>query len=259
MATAPGADVFQTHTPVKIWLTLFGEPIASTTILAWGLAIVGHIIAGLMREDTEESRIASGAMGVVARIVFVATSIIAMPALGATLSMILFAWLLLVADIPLPRLKLAMHSIGILLAATVKWVAVDTLGQRLSPDWSAAQYAPVLNPLMGIGLLLAASLVGAYWLRRESIKQALPQGRHAPLAAGVAVAVVALMAIALSFEIDRVVERAVLAQTALTWPAWQLKQLAWTTLWSLCAVAVSLAISRIRRAWRATDGVDGRD
>jgi uncharacterized membrane protein len=245
IVTAPGADVFQTHAPVKIWLTLLGEPIASTTILAWGLAFVGHIIAGLMREDAEGSRVASGAMSVVASIVFVATSIIALPALGATLAMILFAWALLVADIPAPRLKLAMHSIGILLAATVKWVAVDTLGQRLSPDWSAAQYAPILNPLMGIGLLLAGSLVGAYWLRRESIKQALPQGRHAPLAASVAMVVVALLAIAFSFEIDRVVERAVLAQTTLTWPAWQLKQMAWTMLWSLCAVLLSLAISRI--------------
>jgi hypothetical protein len=197
-------------------------------------------------------------MGVIASVVFVAASILALPPLGATLSLIAFAWLLLVADIPLPGLKLAMHAIAILLIATVKWVAIDTLSQRLAPGWSASQYAPILNPLMGVGLLLAGSLVGAYWLRRGSIKQALPDQRHAPLAAGVALAAIALLAIAFSFEIDRVVEQAVLSNHALTWPVWQLKQMAWTMLWSLSALVLAFVISRIsalgneRTSWMGT-------
>ena len=73
----------------------------------------------------------------------------------------------------------------------------------------------------------------------------MPQRRHAPLAAGLALAVVALLAIAFSFEIDRVVERAVFMQHALTWPAWQLKQMAWTMLWSVCSLALAFVISRI--------------
>ena len=199
--TSPGIDIFREHPALQIWLTINSVGIASTTIIAWGLAMVGHVIAGLMQTestapnipidspvaptdapsfeqsnnanipfataiprpaDSDATAHASLMLGFAATIVFVATSILALPPLGATLSLIAFAWLTLFVDIPLPRLRLAMHSIGVLLIATIKWVAIDTLGQRLSPDWSATQYAPIVNPLMGIGLLLAASLVGAY-------------------------------------------------------------------------------------------------
>jgi len=50
---------------------------------------------------------------------------------------------LILLDLMLPKLSLSGHALMLLPVATVKWVAVDTLYQRLSPDWSAAQYAPV--------------------------------------------------------------------------------------------------------------------
>ena len=65
---------------------------------------------------------------------------------------------------------------------------------------------------MGIGLLLAASLVDALGSVGNRSTGQCPRRRHAPLAAGLALAVVALLAIAFSFEIDRVVERAVFMQ-----------------------------------------------
>jgi hypothetical protein len=245
IVTLPAVDLFHEHPALPVWMTINGVAIVSATFLAWGLAIVSHVLAGLVRRDDENSKFASATLAFVASLVFVVTSIVSLPPLGATLSLIAFAWVTLGADMLIPRANLAMHSIAVLLAATVKWVAVDTLGQRLSPGWSAAQYAPVINPLMGIGLLLAGSLVGVYWMRRDAIRQSMPDDRHAPLAATVALATVALLAIAFSFEIDRVVERAVLAQHALGWPAWQLKQMAWTMLWSASAVALAFVLSRI--------------
>src|SRR5262249_32364655 len=158
------------------------------------------------------------------------------PPLGASVAMVVYAWLMLGADYCLTRMRWAMHGIAVLLIATVKWIAIDTLAQRLSPDWSAAAYPPVLNPLVGVGVLLAASLLAIYWLRRDSIERAMPETQHGSFAAMLASVIVAMLTLAFSFEIDRVVEQAILAQRALTWPAWQIKLMGWTILWSASAV-----------------------
>ena len=50
--TSPGIDIFREHPALQIWLTIDGVGIASTTILAWGLAMVGHVIAGLMQTES---------------------------------------------------------------------------------------------------------------------------------------------------------------------------------------------------------------
>ena len=248
----PAIDIFSKHPAREVWLTIDGVEIVSATILAWGLALVGHVIAGVLARDAKPvTKWVSG----IASVVWILTSIESLPPLGASLSLVGYAWLMLGADIALPALGLAVHSVAVLLLTTVKWVAVDTLGQRLSPDWSAAQYVPVLNPMMGIGVLLAGSLLAVYWLRRESLERALSNQRRAPLTAVVTMLVIALLAVAFSFEIDRVVERAVLAQRTLAWPVWQIKQMAWTMLWSVSALVFAFIISRLislgtsRRMW----------
>ena len=89
-----------------------------------------------------------------------------------------------------------------LLLTTVKWVAVDTLGQRLAPDCAAwRRTCRALNPIMGIGPLLAVSLVAVYWLRRNSLESGAAPGEttDAGLAAGLAAAVVAAVRIASGF------------------------------------------------------------
>ena len=206
------------HHVVKIWMTFDGVAMHLALSSPGDLALVGHLIAGLHRTDSDRFESGQHFLGLIRR----------RSSSSLRRSSRCRRWGdgepgricvgLLISDIPMSRMNLAMQSIGVLLLATAKWVVIDTLAQRCAGVVGDAGSADPQSA-DGVGLLLACSLVGAYWLRRASIKLALPDQRHAPLAATVSgVVVVALVAIGFSFEIDRVVERALLSGNALSWP-----------------------------------------
>jgi uncharacterized membrane protein len=192
-------------------------------------------------------------------LVWTAASLLALPALGATLSLVVYAWLMMAGDAALPRLGMAVQSVAILLLATAKWVFVDLLAARLSTHWTATQYAAVMNPAMGMGCLIAVSLVALFWLRRAALVSALRRwgdGQTAERDAVLMVSalVIGLMTIGISSEIDRLVERRALAGGG-PWHSGQLKQLLFSMVWPLAACGQLLLARQVepspegRAAW----------
>jgi uncharacterized membrane protein len=252
------------------WFQWLGTDVRAYTVMAWVVALVGHAVAWIIHAEGLGSRDDAPARKVqrlfwvtsgMAALVWIAGSIAGLPPAGATFAVVVYAWLLLVADVLNPRLRVAILAAAVLAIATAKWVAVDILAARLSPDWSPLAYAPVLNPVMGVGLLLAGTILATYWRRRAEWPALLSatsgdveepaEGRALLLA--VAGVVVVLLTIALSAEIDRVIEQAGWrGRTAGGFRSGQLLNLAWTVLWTAATAAFAglvtwLEPDRLRR------------
>jgi uncharacterized membrane protein len=237
------------------WLTLLGQPIRAWAVIGAVLAFVGQAIARLIapRDATEAPVLSFIATGV-----FALVTIAALPPLGATAVLLAYAWLL-GADLVVPQLKLLPQSWTILGVAAAKWVVIDTIASRLSPGWSAATYTPLFNPLMLTGVALAGSIVGIYRLRRDALQArfaaASRDGSTTTPAILVLTFVALLIGIGLSVEVDRVVMR--LTQSA--WSVAQLRQMAWTMLWTMIASAYLLLFTKLdpaarrRSEWRRHD------
>jgi hypothetical protein len=232
--------------PATIWFHLFGTPITADAGLAFGLSVVGQIIAAIRvfrQTDADRSTLALSA---VASAVWVIASVLSLPPLAATAWIVEYAWLLVAAEALVPQLGFSLQAAALILVAAVKWVIVDTIADRLSDGWSAATYHPVLNPMLGIGALICASILTLFVLRRQTIWRAMRKDGDPParLIGMVFVIVAALMTFGLSFEIDRLFEQ-MRAAGSLPWPLWQAKQLGWTIAWSL-ASAGTFALLRFR-------------
>jgi hypothetical protein len=244
----------------ETWLTVMGVPIGSTPILAWMAAIAGHVVAALITptaRDRDERWLANARLvGLVCGLIWLTASIYGLPNLGATVWIIAYGWMLIAADVCGVPVGAPNQAAGILLIATIKWAAADTLAARLSHEWT--QTRPVLNSMMGVGALVTGSLIGFYRLRREAIWKAAKTSddpaRRAGFALGVAAAAILLMTAGLSIEIDRTVSRAVEDGWAMALLPWQVRQLAWTILWSLAfsvlfAAAAVLGVGTQRGRW----------
>lgn len=244
----PVVDVLDSHSQMHICMTLAGVAITTATVLAWGLALVGQVIAELSLSETPSQKHRSNDRAAVvlsyfASAVWVITSLLALPPVGATLMLLLYAALMGAVAKFLPRLQTSMQMMILLILATTKWMIVDTLGQRFSPGWTGpTHYLPFINSTIDMGLLLAASLLGLAWLRRQSSPAAISVGRVSPFA------MLGLLTIAwtITFEIDRAFSSTV----AVGWftDAQLAKQVAFSIIWSIFAV-VAVAIGfRIRVA-----------
>lgn len=238
------------------WLTLFDAAIPAYALMAGVLALVGHATAWLIqwRRDTEppaqrlpverearfgEQFVLAAFVMIGAAFVWVGASLAALPTHGATVAILVFAWLLAGIDLLSPGRGVALQSAAVLALAAVKWVAVDALAERFSPGWKPMQYAPVINPVMGLGVAVAVSLVGIYFLRKRQFDAAMKRDPGSgALTFGFAAAIVAIMTLGLSLEIDRVVAQAAYSGKMLAFPEWHSRQLQWTLLWSASAAAL---------------------
>jgi uncharacterized membrane protein len=273
ISTGSGPDIFagpHQRAPV-VWLHISSTAIYDTTIIAWLLALIGHAIASLNARRPEATRghpvrgdFAVGLLRttVFADAVWVLAAITALNPLPATLALIIFAWLLASTDPLDHRPNWAVHSVAILMLATIKWALVDMLSGFWSVPTSilsATHYAPVLNPLLGAGLLLAISLAAEFWFLRRRLSDVLSQwlgfeldARRAFLAG--AAAVIAIITFGLTCEIQRAVDVAVMHARHMVWPPRQLVQLAWTILWmaatcSFIALAYFIETPERRGGW----------
>lgn len=231
-----------------IGATLLGLPFPQYWFSATGLLLLGHVVSQLlvtgMRDGNptkrvDEMRRSSLVLNAIAAAVFVVASIAALPPLGATALIAVYAWLLLGADFALPRRGLVQQAAVLVVLGIVKWVVVDCLADRLSPQWSAASQLAIVNPMMGVGLLLSITLVGIGWLRRDVLLKfgSDDEGeRSRGSLIRLATAVIVIITIGLSFEIDRQFESPSNALYASH--TWHLKHLAWTILWSVSFAAV---------------------
>lgn len=145
-----------------------------------------------------------------------------------------------------------------LLAVTAgKWLLFDALAPRLELGWHAEASLPLLNSQMGLALAIAA--VG-WWLGRIVLNRAAQARSEAaatlrPINPGAGwtlwqlciVAVVTLVLIAASFEIDRIVMRAAAGAIAFGRPLGQARQLLLTILWTLGALVVQVLVMTAAR------------
>ncbi len=241
-----------------VWLHIGGTAFRDYTIIAWLLALAGHVIASLNGRRFESTTAPPDnnldpllmRVAIVADAVWAAAAVAALEPLGATLALAVFAWLAAVAAGLDRRGNWAVHSMGMLVVAVIKWALVDMLiGFWSAPTASiwALHYTPVLNPLMGMGLLLAVSMVVEFWIFRRRLWDFLirwtgPEldGRRSFLLC--AAVVIAIVTFGLSFEIERVVELALMRGSPMIWPPGQLKQMGWTILWTL-AVCVFVGLA----------------
>ncbi len=228
-----------------VWLNLLATELRAYLFLGWLLAIAGHVVAWLLEknpigvEAEPEGRwrvVAGAATGV-----WAVAALTGLPPMGATLALVVGVWLLAAVSFLPDRLELAVHAVWLLAFAALKWLAADTLVTRVDPGWDALRYVPVLNPAMGLGVLLAATLVVVYRLRREAISRFLTArwrgerpGLSVPVVLGGAIL---LVTFALSFEVDRLVERLSALGYPLGWPVAQLKSLMLTVLWACVLLA----------------------
>jgi len=237
------------HGVGNVWLTISSTAIGSNIVLAWLFALSGHLIATLIGLNRLRSRNNSQwettgrFVGLLSALIWFGASIGGLPPLGATTSIIAYAWVLLGGEIGLPG-GLGEIAFAALLIATIKWAAVDTLNARLSSDWTTTR--PVFNPLMGVGAAGVSSLLAfARWLKKP--QERLPDSRLC-----LAAAVIGLMTLGFSFEIDRVVGRIEAAGWQYVMNPWEVRQLSWTILWS---VALSAILVAVRRNVRWMNGV----
>ena len=227
------------------WITLFGTAIGANAILAWMFATTGHVVVNLIIDrNSERSRRDAHLLSVLAGFLFVAAAIGGLPPLGATGCILFYAWLLLGADKLGAQPNLAVSACGVLILATVKWAILDTLSARFSPNW--VHTPPVFNSLMLVGLLACVSLLGFYKLNRAAVQRTLSRGGDVdrPLwALCLSAAVIVLVTVGFSFEIDRIVARlqADVWHAAISPVA--AEQLSFTILWSVSVCAL-LALAR---------------
>jgi uncharacterized membrane protein len=229
------------------WFTILSTPIGSTTILAWCFALSGQCIAAAITSGEDPSFWKPGALllSMLCTLVWLSGSIHGLPHLGATFAIIGYAWVMCLLADPFGHLEFGASATGSLFVAAAKWAVIDTLAARLSPHWTETR--PVFNSLTAMGVLTAGSFLGFHRVSRGSIwkvgrrREVIDRIPLHAMSVVVTVIAIALLTIGLSFEIDRMVLRALLAGWSDSLPAWQVRQLSFTVLWSIAIAAVATA------------------
>jgi uncharacterized membrane protein len=237
----------------EIWLSLLGHPIASRTVIGLILAAQGLALAWFLQADVAPGRRPAArwekiaiAATAVASMVWWFTSIDGFPRPGATLLIVLWAWLLVALDCLPQHLRLALHAMVVLTAAGFKWIVFDVAYTQLDPQAAAMDYWPVLNPTMATGLCLAASLAGIAWCRADALIREinLPSGEVSGSSL-VEIIIVLLLTIGLSFEVNRFVNRLVAVRYPTLLSPMELRLLLLTWLWLAAVLIVALNRHRI--------------
>jgi len=226
-------------------------------VLAMSLTVIGHALARIIQRSDEAAGELSlaGVVDLLAGLSLFFAAIAGLETWTATASLIVYAWLLVLADRVFTRPTWSVQGGAALLLATLKWGAVDVLSDRFAPGYVAGKYLPVMNPVMGVGSVLAGSIVGMYVLQKEAFARATARMRIASPALWVATFVMLILLLGLSLDVDRAVDQ--LAGVGTPWPPMQLKQLGWSMLWSAAvAIHVTLVVKLCgeqveRRDWLA--------
>jgi len=244
----------------QTWIVLAGHPIQAYTVVAWLVSLAGLAVAWLLQTDlflTDRGRDAvplwqpwAHATSIAASVVWLVASVDGLPHLGATLAIVLYAWLLFGFDFVPQKLHFAAHAVAILLLAAMKWAWVDGMLDRISNDWNAQEYIPVVNPFMGMGALLAATLLGMARLKQAAFRPLLAAGSGRTLSSAayvfvLAILVLTILTIGLSFEADRLVETAAAAGHQLVWSVVHLKLFALTILWGMAVLVLAFMGRRV--------------
>lgn len=234
-----------------------GQVLHWWTLAGWALAFIGQLMAFLLEPvDRATAMIRRPrfwqVMAAFSTIALVATSVLNFQESPpvATLTIVVWAWLLGISQWFAPRLGGAIQAAIVLALASVKWVVVDLMTQRLGAGWSVTDlsYGPVFNPLMGTGALILASIGVLFLLRRSSWLKLFSDDRNRVPYILLA-AVMTCMTVGLTLEIDRIVERAISIGWTGIWDPGQVRQFGWTALWTASMSVQAFVLSR--RGWGA--------
>ncbi|UCD74176.1 MAG: DUF2339 domain-containing protein [Phycisphaerales bacterium] len=133
-----------------------------------------------------------------------------------------------------------------LLVIASKWVLIDVVAERIEPNWRAGQMMPVLNWQMGLAVAIA---ICAWWgIRLMRLRSAALDIASRGIGAGRQVAIIAAMLfllIALSFEVDRLIES--MAAGQIIWSVGHVKNLSLTMLWAFGAIGAGLLSFMLRQ------------
>lgn len=231
-----------------------------------GVVAAGHIVAWLTTAPRQVTQAATDpaataaasrsaprpwALSAFASACWLVTAIQCFEPVHATVAILIYAWLLTLADVPAGRLQLALQALGLVAVAAGKWALVDLLAQRMGQGWTSAQlgYVPIANPLMLVGAAVAASMIAIWFLRRRRFEAAFGlaagQPRRQRVFITLASLVIAVLALGLTLEIDRVIEQAVAGGWTAIWRPEHVQYLCSTMLWTLAAMVLGGIIWRI--------------
>jgi uncharacterized membrane protein len=139
------------------WFTVADRAVPAYACMAWLLALAGHGIAALTRRNPrlEERESLAGVVDGLSAAAWVAASAVALPPLGATTAVLVYAALAL-GVVPVAV------GTAVAVAVAVKWMAWDTIVSR--PDNGSTWAAAV------VGLGVVAVLVGVGWIHRNQAR-----------------------------------------------------------------------------------------
>jgi uncharacterized membrane protein len=239
----------------RVAFTIDAVAIPIYAVAGWALAIVGHLLAVILKErrrgqTTELLRDTVIVVSVLASLIWVAISIAALPLLGATLAILLLGWILMIASQLDEQPSFSMQAAVLFGLATLKWAIVDTLIRRFSPDWDPGHQLPFLTPNIGVAVAIIGSLSAFHFFPRSTTDKLLINTRKL-LGHTVLILLVSLWAG--TFEIDRICDRLIPLGFMGLDPS-QRKQLLWTIWWMLCSCGYLLAMRWVSRGDRQQQG-----
>jgi len=143
-----------------------------------------------------------------------------------------------------------------LVATAGKWLIVDAALGRIDPAWTPDQQTPLLNWQMGLAVSIAAT---GWWLSRKlSVRLRAERAESGDMSEScpwqiALIGAAVMLLIGASFEVDAAVAAVDITSRALHWPVEQLRQLLFTTLWTLGAIGIGgLAVALGTRTARGT-------
>ncbi len=144
--------------------TVAGHAVPAYVATAWGLAVGGHLVAGLTRRRAAVDGRAemAGVVDGLSAVTWVAASLVGLPGLGATAAVVAYAAGLVAAA----AVVSAAVPAAVAVFVAVKWMAFDAVLNRAAGGTTAAAAA--------LGGALVAVLVGVGWAIRRR-----PVGRRA--------------------------------------------------------------------------------
>ncbi len=163
---------------------------------------------------------------------------------------------------------LALHHIGraqryfeyallILLACIGKWLILDAFANRFVSDWNPTATLPLVNWQMALAVAMALIAWLAYRVSLTHDKGQPPVWDRSGAGIGIELVLILgslFLLIALSFQVDHLVERAAAQGGLFTTSIAHVRQLALTMLWSVGAIGVGMLARWTRSANPPGDG-----
>jgi uncharacterized membrane protein len=238
----------------RVWLAS-PTKMPAAFVIAMIIAVAGHLLAtaflaaadptpGAAEDPTAQSRWTllpptGTLLHALAALLWIFASIVCLQTLAATVSLLAYAFVTCALSFRLLHRRLAYVAIGAAVTAAVKWVAYDELVDRLAR--AVGPTTPFFNAHLAVGLLVAGTLVGICWLRRDLLfAGAAEAGARRLYQSTLLLTAASLLTVGLSVEIIHPVAAAA-AAGSLSYTLIHTVLLDFTLLWSAVAIAVLLA------------------